>query len=207
MGRGQSLLALTVIKNALHECRHQGCNVKLNLSQIKNHEELCIWRIIPCPGSRLCQADIPLCNVENHAQSCPGCMWRGSEEGEGLWLINRIKVEDFGKEWSWQTRVFELKEGGRQFFVKSWKKEGIYKVDALMNGSQEDCEGFIVEASMVIPGTTKPVFKSSFQPRPLTDQNESIFCLSVPKECLDKVWKYEDGIYTFECCVNIVKLD
>ena len=122
-------------------------------------------------------------------------------------MITTMKVENFGKESSCLTRVFELKEGGRQFFVKSWKKEGIFKVDVLMNGSQGDWEGFMVEASVVIPGTTKPVFKSSFQPRLLTDQNENIFCLSVPERCLDKVWRYEEGRCILDCCVKIVKFD
>merc|ERR1719339_608291 len=85
MGQGQSLLALTVIKNVQHECGHQGCSVKFNLDQIKEHEEVCVWRRIPCPGSGVkCAAAIPLCNVLNHAQGCPGCGWFGKlvdEEG------------------------------------------------------------------------------------------------------------------------------
>ena len=45
MGQGQSLLALTVVKNAQHECRLQGCNVSLPFDEIKEHEEKCAWRL------------------------------------------------------------------------------------------------------------------------------------------------------------------
>ena len=51
MGQGQSLLALTVIKAAQHECRHQGCDMMLEFNQIKEHEEKCAWRLVRCPGS------------------------------------------------------------------------------------------------------------------------------------------------------------
>ena len=71
MGQGQSLLALTVIKNVQHECSAM-CSVKLNFGQIKEHEETCDWRLIPCPGMGLfCKANTPLVNVLNHAEVCP----------------------------------------------------------------------------------------------------------------------------------------
>ena len=46
----------------------------------------------------------------------------------------------------------------------------------------------------------KPVFKCSFQPRPLTDQKEAIYCLSVPERGLS-------GKSDIICSVRIVKLD
>ena len=49
------------------------------------------------------------------------------------------------------------------------------------------------------------MYKSSFQPRPLTDKNEAIFCLSVPEIGLTKVWTYVEGGYNFAFCVKIVK--
>ena len=80
-----------------------------------------------------------------------------------------------------------------------------------MKGSQEDCEDYMVEASIVNAETRKPVFKSSFQPRPLTDQNEPIYCLSVPGRGLSKAWKYVEyggqHAYSILCSVKIVKLD
>ena len=152
MGQGKSLLALTVIKNVLHECRHQGCNVKLSLDEIKQHEEMCVWRPIPCPGRDSdCKADIPLCNMLSHVQGCAGCKWLGVQAAEkGISFENRIRVENVGKQnWrSWRTKVFKSEEG-QLFFVKVARNEGTYKVDVLMEGSQEDCEDFMVEASVL----------------------------------------------------------
>ena len=202
MGQGRSLLALTVIKNVKHECGHQGCNVKLELDQIKEHEETCVWKLILCPGngSRRCTAVIPLCNVLNHAQGCPGCEWFGKlADEEGIVLETYIKDENMGRQnrYRYKTAVFESGEG-RLFFVNSTMKEGIYKVDVVMKGSLEDCEDFMVEASILNLEKGKPVFKSSFQPRPLTDQNEAIYCLSAPEKGLSG---------DIVCSVKIVKLD
>jgi len=212
MGQGQSLLALTVIKNLQHECRHQGCKELLNFNQIKEHEEECIWRLIPCPGLGIhCTAHIPLCNVLNHAQGCPNCIWPPTQKGgEGLLMKNWIKDDNVGtmERLRWAIKILESEEGWF-FFVRSTRKEGVYIVDVLMKGSQEDCENFMVEASILNAETRKPVFKSSFQPRPLTDQNVPIFCLSAPERGLSKAWKYDEdgGGYTIVCSVKIVKLD
>ena len=63
MGQGQSLLALTVVKNARHECRLQGCNMSLPFGEIKEHEENCNWRLIICPSDgNSCTAMVPFCS-------------------------------------------------------------------------------------------------------------------------------------------------
>jgi len=213
MGQGQSLLALTVIKNVQHECGHQGCNVKLNFDKIKEHEEKCIWRLIPCPGMGInCTAKTPLFNVVHHAEVCPDCTWPPKQvDGEEALFTNHLRVHKVGSQGRlrWETKILESGEGWF-FFVRSSRKKGRYEVDVLMKGSQEDCEVFMVEASILNVDTRKPVFKSSFQPRPLTDgdQDEAIYCLSVPEKGLSKAWKYSQirGKFTILYSVRIVKL-
>ena len=80
---------------------------------------------------------------------------------------------------SWSTKILQFE--GSFFFVRSEKKDGNYTVDVVMKGSQEDCEHFMVEASLLNVESGKSVFKASFQPRPLTNQNEFIYSLSVPE--------------------------
>jgi len=212
MGQGQSLLALTVIKNVQHECGHQGCNVKLNFDEVKEHEEKCTWRLIPCPGMGLfCKANTPVGNVLNHARVCPNCQWPPKQvDGEGALFRNLFVAQRMGNQeiLRWTTKILESEEGWF-FFVKSTRKGGRYEVDVLMKGSQEDCEKFMVEASILNAETEKPEFKSSFKPRPLTDQNEAIYCLSVPEEGLSRAWKYgqDEGKYIILCSVKIVKFD
>ena len=108
----------------------------------------------------------------------------------------------------WSTKVLESEEGWF-FFVKSTLKGGRYEVDVLMKGSQEDCTDFMVEVSILNAVTGKPEYKSSFKPRPLTDQNEAIYCLSVPEKSLSRAWKYgqNEGKYIILSRVKIVKLD
>ena len=214
MGQGQSLLALTVIKNARHECHHQGCKELLDFNQIKEHEEACIWRLIPCLGKGInCRASIPLYNVMNHAQGCLDIKWPPKQvDGEGAPMKYPIsvRVDKVGKQirLSWRTKILRSEEE-RFFFVKSTRTEGVYKVDVVMMGSQEDCKNYMVEASILNVDTKMPVFVSSFHPRPLTDQDESIFCLSVPERGLSKAWEYDKvgREYVILCSVRIVKLD
>ena len=125
-------------------------------------------------------------------------------------MKNRIRVDKVGKQekLSWRTKILRSEEE-RFFFVKSTRTEGVYKVDVVMMGSQEDCEDYMVEASILNVDTEMPVFLSSFHPRPPTDQNESIFCLSVPERGLSKAWKYDKvgRKYLILFSIRIVKLD
>ena len=124
-------------------------------------------------------------------------------------MKHKIKDDNVGtqKRIIWPIKIIEMEE--MFFFVRSAREVGVYKVDVLMTGSQEDCEDYMVEASILNAETRKPVFKSSFQPRPLTDQNEAIFCLSAPERGLSKAWKYDENWegYAITCSVKIVKLD
>ena len=170
MGEGQSLLALTVVKNALHECRLQGCNVSLPFDQIKEHEEKCDWRLIICPGSSTtCQAMIPFCTVMTHVQNCEDCVWppiqyNGAKMRRDVLPYELPKAEAFdGKEVSWST-ILQL-EYGFSFFVRLSRKGGIFIFDVVMNGSKEDCKEFMVEASILDAVSGKSMFKAAFQSR------------------------------------------
>jgi len=211
MGQGRSLLALTVVKNAQHECGHQGCHVKLKIHQIKDHEEKCIWRLILCPGKgTFCTARVPLSTLLNHVQTCIDCKWPPKQVNrEGTLIENKIGMDRVGGlNANWPTTVLQL-EGGFFFFVRCAKKDGNYVVDVVMKGSQEDCEDFMVEASLLNVESGKSVFKASFQPRPLTNQNEAIYSLSVPEKGVSKAWKYDDseGNYQIRFLVKILKVD
>ena len=89
---------------------------------------------------------------------------------------------------------------------------GIFTVDVVMKGSEQECKDFMVEASILNVESGESMFKAIFQPRPLTDQNEAIFCLSVPERGISKGWKYEESkklklkVYRFAFLVKIVKL-
>merc|ERR1719430_828281 len=74
MGQGKSLLAFTVIKHARHECSLQGCTEEIAFDDIKEHEEKCSRRLVICPGSDSCAKMIPFKLIEDHIESCRGCV-------------------------------------------------------------------------------------------------------------------------------------
>ena len=228
MGQGQSLLALTVIKAAQHECRHQGCNVTLKFNQIKVHEEKCAWRLVLCPGSgSKCSAMIPFCTVLNHAEKCSNCEWPPKlqhwDSGTGRVTVLQAKPSEGNapSNITWPTAILQLRgesfrkkesfffrKKERFFFVRPSMRAGTFTVDVVMKGSKEECKDFMVEASILNVESRESVFKATFQPRPLTDQNEAIFCLSVPERGVSKAWKYEESkkVYRVAFQVKIVKL-
>ena len=101
---------------------------------------------------------------------------------------------------------------GFLFFVRSSKKGngGNFSLDVAMKGSQEECRGFMIEASMmdVKSGEDKVAFKATFPPRPLEKVNKERFCLSVPHEVLAGLGEYDDETdkYEFSYDIKIVKL-
>ena len=112
MGQGKSLLALTVIKNVEHECKFEGCNMKLKFAKIKEHEDKCIWRLVLCPGKGLhCRALIPFCSVLNHVKHCRDCKWPPKQvlEEEEMRCGIKIKALNLGEpELRWCTNVVQL---------------------------------------------------------------------------------------------------
>ena len=69
---------------------------------------------------------------------------------------------------------------------------GNFTVDVVMKGSQEECQGFMIEASLidVKSGKDELALKATFPPRPLKKENMEGFCLSVPQEVLTGIGEY-----------------
>ena len=108
---------------------------------------------------------------------------------------------------TWPTEILQL--GGESFFFvrPAWRGK-TFTVDVAMKGSEEECKDFEVEASFLNVESRKSMFKATFQPRPMTDQNEAIFCLSVPERGVSKAWKYEESekVYRVDFLVKIIKV-
>ena len=212
---GKSPLALTVVKNAQHECRLQGCSVSLPFDEIKEHEEKCAWRLVICPGSgATCTAMVPLCTVMTHVQNCPNCVWPPKQydaNGAGMhsdyWTMDKARAYD-GRCVNWKAEILQLDEGF-VFFVRLSRKGDIFMIDVVMKGTKEDCKELMVEVSILDTVSRKSMFKAIFQPRPITNQNEADFCLLVPERAVSQVWKQDmlKESYQIDYLVKIVKLD
>jgi len=212
VGQGQSLLALTVVKNAQHECRLQGCNVSLPFDEIKEHEEKCAWRLVICPGSgATCTVMVPFWTVMNHVQNCPNCVWPPKQYDAGMHsdyqTMDKARAYD-GRCVNWKTEILQLDQG-LVFFVRLSRKGDIFLIDVVMKGTKEDCKELMVEASILDAASRKSMFKAIFQPRPLTNQNEAVYCLSVPEKGVSQVWKYDvlKETYQIDYLVKVVKVD
>jgi len=211
---GKSPLALTVVKNAQHECRLQGCSVSLPFDEIKEHEK-CAWRLVICPGSgAACTAMVPLCTVMTHVQNCPNCVWPPKQydaNGAGMhsdyWTMDKARACD-GRCVNWKAEILQLDEGS-VFFVRLSRKGDIFMIDVVMKGTKEDCKELMVEVSILDTVSRKSMFKAIFQPRPITNQNEADFCLLVPERAVSQVWKHDmlKESYQIDYLVKIVKLD
>jgi len=214
MGQGQSLLALTVAKNALHECRLQGCNVLVPFDQIKEHEKKCDWRLVICPGSgHTCTAMIPFCTVLTHVKNCQdnstGAVLHNAAGIELHSYLMLNKADAYDRRSLYRKTKIDQTVQGSVFFIRFGRKGDVYVLDVVMKGSKEDCKEFMVEASILDSVSGKSMFKSIFQPRPLTNHNEAAFCLSVPEGAVSDAWKYDmlKERYQIDYLVKVVKLD
>ena len=214
MGQGTSLLALAVVKKALHECKFEGCNVEVPYDEIKEHEDKCKWRLVRCPGSK-CKAMIAFCTMIDHVGVCAGFVNKHPEElchnafriSIGLKEAMAEGPEGRGVNVYWQTKVHQL--DGKLFFSMFAKIAGKYICDVVMGGTKEDCKNYIVKASVRDKDTGNSVYQSSFPPRPLSGQKEEAkFCLSVEQEAISEVRKYNKlhNCYSLAYKVQIKKL-
>ena len=217
MGQGTSLLALAVVKKALHECKLQGCSVELPFDEIKEHEEKCNWRLVRCPGSGSnCRAMVPFCTMIDHVGACTGFVNRCPRDllqCENAFYrrtfyrtIVMREAFDGGGDRSWPASVHQLEE--KLFFSRFVYIRGKYICDVVMGGTKEDCKDFIVEASVMDLDKGKSVFKAIFPPRPLDNHQEAKFCLSVKQKAISDVWRFnkQDTSYHLTYKVQIRKV-
>ena len=179
------------------------------MDQIVQHEKECKWRLILCPGDgSSCEALVPFCEVEDHVQECPDCEWPPFEySAEGTILTNNY-ADDDGDHLVWATNTTEF--DGKLFFCRKFMENGIFTVDVVMNGSLEECKEFLIEVALLDANSEEvTAVKTSFPPRPLKEDNEPEFCLTVPFKLMSKVCKFnaEDDVFDMEILLKVVKLE
>jgi len=191
MGEGQSLLALAVVKEALHECSLPGCGMKLLFDKIKEHEETCQWRRVRCPGGSRCNRVVPFCQVLTHVQDCNSC--KLTEDSDGILkcqvAISKRHIDANVDKDGWKSPVLFFQ--GQVFFVRIIWRNSCFLCDVMMKGTKEECRGYAAKVSVIDAESGQAMLTTSFSPRPLDAEYEVGFCLSAPKQALSEVWKYE----------------
>merc|ERR1719239_1419161 len=210
IGEGKSLLAFAVAEQVQHECRHQGCIKTTSLERIELHEKECKWRLVLCPGSGSnCTEMIPFCKVEAHAQACEDCRWPPIERPKGGLLLEKdLDKDDLDDDFCWPTDLIQF--GGKLFFCRvDHDIEENFSVDMVMKGNQEECEKFLIEASILDPNSDLTAIKATYSPRPLNGDNRPNFCLTVPQALMSRVLEYDDESdeYRIKIHVKIIKLN
>ena len=210
MGEGQSLLALAVVKEALHECILPGCGKKFPFDKIKKHEDTCQWRRVRCPGGSTCNRVVPFCQVLTHFEECNSC--KLVEDYEGLLpLLRRVAISKRHIDANvdiddWQTLVLFFQ--GQDFFVRPIWRNGCFLCEVVMKGTKEECQGFMAKVSVLDAESGQAMLTTSFSPRPLAldAEYEAGFCLSASKQALSDAWKYEAArnacLFTFTLDIN-----
>ena len=195
MGEGQSLLALAVVKEALHECSLPGCGMKLPFDKIKEHEDTCQWRRVRCPGGwSSCNREVPFCQVQTHVEECNSCKLAVESDGilQRIVAISKRHIDGSGdgdgkRDWTTIILFFQ----GKVFFVRRIWRNGCFLCEVVMKGTKEECQGFMAKVSVLDAESGQAMLTTSFYPRPLDAKYEVGFCLSAPKQALSEVWKYE----------------
>ena len=145
---------------------------------------------------------IPFCKVEDHAQECLECEWPPQPEKELILAgLFNDRVQPLN------TRFFNCE--GKLFFCRAFMNNGIFTVDVAMKGSLEECKEFRIEAAILDANFdyVEPAVKTSFQPRPLKEDNKPGFCLMVPFNLMSEVGKYNavDDETNIEVEIKVIK--
>jgi hypothetical protein len=189
MGEAHSLLASLVIENVQHDCSFKDCEVKVPLNEYERHQDLCGFRPVRCPGN--CGTSLAFNNIFLHIRSgCPGNM-KIVERFTKKYTIPNVVVRDF------TTRCSNV--DSRLFFVQVSKLLGdLYRMEVVMVGSQEDCNKYNAEIS-VLDTNLHPTFKFSHHPRPISLQKWGDLALTIGEQALLKICEHceDDGRFKF----------
>ena len=191
MGEGQSLLALAIVEEALHECSLPECGMKLPFDKIKEHEDTCQWRRVRCPGGSRCNHVVPFCQVLTHVEGCNKCKLAEYSDNilqHGVAIYkDHIDANVDGD--GWKTLV--MFSQGQVFFVRRIWRNGCFLCEVMMKGTKAECRGYVAKVSVLDAESGQAVLTTSFSPRSLDAEYEDGFCLSAPKQALSEVWKYD----------------
>ena len=164
MGTGTSLLAITVIKNALHSCKNSDCTTKTPLEQIKDHEKECEFRPVLCPGSSTCGRILPFNSIRGHVAECTTTMWPPKESRRMTKSLNISKECTRDKrDFTWKTTIIIYEQ--KLLFCRKFRKNDIYYFDVILNGNEGDCKKIWISLSVDDINSGQPIYKSSFYPR------------------------------------------
>ena len=101
----------------------------------------------------------------------------------------------------WQTYTFS--EDSNLFFLRRKRQGNLYKIEMVLNGTEEDCKKYKVEISINNGQTGEPAFKSIYTPRPISMEKWGKFYLGVPEEVMANVWQHDVEGMKFKIYIHV----
>ena len=155
---GKSLLAVTVIENIEHKCKHDGCEELLTIQAFKMHLELCVHnpvhRIILCPASReTCGKQMELSKIYDHIM----------RECTGSWNAEKVEASlTNGKAWhaftgpvsTLTSKGIALNCDGSHFYLSVTELPAFTVFSIQHFGDRFECEKFAVDIVVNRPDDT-----------------------------------------------------
>ena len=145
MGKGNSLLAVTILENIDHRCKLQDCELEFPLHEIEKHESGCKHRIVACPKKK-CQAKVPLLKLVQHLLGSEDCCFQTEEPRkvlDGVWNTEHFSVPNIEKlTKNWSMDLYSLNE---EVFGVFPNKEGQFNFVLVMFNSEKDCSKYKFE--------------------------------------------------------------
>ena len=201
MGEGRSLLGKVLVENIKHQCDLKSCKEMVPFKAYKQHKSECKYRLVMCPGSnQRCNEMVSFCEVEHHATTCPDIKPL-VQDPHMEYSIAQARQHLGG---TYNSQILHI--GGEVFFVRARKEAGNFIAEVVMKADQEKCNKFTATIS-ILDSKLRPVYNSSFSPRPLQTSNEEDACLSVGMKSLAKVWKEDGDEFCFNLRVDVKKED
>ena len=184
MGESKSALAKVVIESMEHECSFQGCDELVAFKDYKKHQVTCEHRLVVCPAVG-CDKTEPFCHMLDHARDCQGiCI--GDKINGDVFSVDKFAMQ------AWRSPMFEADgPAGKIFFLRVQKVNSMFSLEVVMLGTQEECEEYTMEVSVINPDTETVAIKASFKPRPIVATNDTDdFSLTFKQVSLAKMLKY-----------------
>eukprot|EP00092_Neocalanus_flemingeri_P035303 GFUD01038412.1.p1 GENE.GFUD01038412.1~~GFUD01038412.1.p1 ORF type:complete len:352 (-),score=86.86 GFUD01038412.1:7-1062(-) len=144
MFSGKSLLAVTVIENIEHECRHEDCEELLPLEEYKLHLKLCPHRSVRCPAPQeFCGKDLPLSKVYGHImRECKGSLNAKNK---------RVPNDEFPAKFSFRGnkyRGFGLSWKGVHLYLSFDKVPPFQVINVQLIGNDAECKDYEVSITV-----------------------------------------------------------
>ena len=206
LGNATSFLASKLVEMVKHECKQDGCKEMIPFAQLNNHQQICLFRKVLCPGRGYsCKLEMPFNKVEEHVRVCPDT-WKfiASNDSAGEHVLSQ-KQYCYSHSLRKPTQVVLAHK--KMFFVKARRENKTHFFEAIMLGSEAECLGYLASITVQKPGQEPKVLtRSTSHPSPISLERQADMELILPEKALSRIWTVKEDNFVYDVKLNIEKL-